>query len=154
MLVTVGIGLLLIGLGVAGYVGFNDRQKVINSARELETIFQAAQVKTQAGDLGDCLELAEYQVTFTTSSDPIIVTLTPICADSSSGTAKTYELGEGVTLNLNPAVSAIHFPVLQQEVTFTPATTQLIFTLSSTATDQNYTFTLAQGGDISDGVWQ
>jgi hypothetical protein len=154
MLVTVGIGLLLVGIGVSGYVGFNDRQKVINSARELETVFQTAQVKSQAGDLGNCTELSEYQVTFNTTVDPIIVTLTPSCADGSSGTKKTYELGKGVTLSFNPAVSIIHFQVLQHGVSFTPAATQLSFTFTSSATNQNYTFTLAQGGDISDGSWQ
>jgi prepilin-type N-terminal cleavage/methylation domain-containing protein len=153
LLVSVAIGLLLISLGIAGYVNFNERQKVINSARELETVFQAAQVKAQSGDLGGCTQLDEYKVEFTTTVDPIVVTLTPVCGDATLGTAKTYQLSTGTTLTFSPAISTIHFPVLRQGVSFTPPATQVDFNFTSSAVTQTYTFTLAQGGDISDGTW-
>lgn len=154
MLVTVGVGLLLVGLGIAGYLGFNDRQKILSAAREIETIFQTGANKARSGDLGGCTQLEAYRLTFVTAADPVTASLASVCSDATVTVTKTYTLPAGVTVSFAPVITQIEFPVLQGGFRFSPSTPDVDVTLTNDAVTSSYVFTLSQGGDINEGVWQ
>ncbi len=154
MLVTVGIGLLLATLGITGYIRFNDRQKILNSTRELETIFQTAAVKAQGGDLGGCTQLAGYRVTVATTVDPVTATLSSICQDGTVTTVSSYTLVNGIGVSFVPGLNYIDFPVLQGGVIFNPSATSVTATFTNTALNLSYAVDISRGGDFNEGIWQ
>lgn len=154
MLVTVAIGLLLATLGITGYIRFNDRQKILNSARELETIFQTAAVKAQGGDLGGCTQLARYRVTLVTTADPVTVALSSVCQDGTVTAVSNYALVNGIGISFTPGLNYIDFPVLQGGVIFNPSATNVTATFTNTALNSSYTVDISRGGDFNEGVWQ
>jgi prepilin-type N-terminal cleavage/methylation domain-containing protein len=154
MLVSIAIGLIMIAVGIAGYLDFNQRQKILNSAKEFEVILQTAQTKARLGDLGGCDVLAAYIVTFDTAVDPIVATVSPVCTVGSATDTKTFSLETGTTMDLAPVVTSLSYPVLQGGVVFAPATNSLTVTFGSQTTSEEYVVTMTRGGDISDGAWQ
>ena len=154
MLVTVGVGLLMVGLGIAGYLGFNDRQKILSATREIETILQIGINKAQTGDLGGCTQLEAYRLTFVTTTDPVTAALASVCSDATTTVTKTYTLPEGVEVSFTPNISQIEFPVLQGGFRFSPSTTTVDVTVANAAVTNSYVFSISQGGDINEGVWQ
>jgi len=155
LLVSATIGMLMVTVGIAGYLSFNERQKVIGSAREFESMIQLAQIKAAGGDLGTCTILDAYQMTFNLVTNPVTVTLSTVCAPSgTTAVVKTLTLGSGVTLSFNPSVTSIKFPVLQGTVQFTPSATSVNTTFGSTALTESYVQAITRGGEISEGAWQ
>ena len=154
MLVTVGVGLLLVGLGIAGYLGFNDRQKILSAAREIETIFQTGANKARSGDLGGCTQLEAYRLTFVTATDPVTANLASVCADTTVTVTKTYTLPAGVAVSFAPNIAQVDFPILQGGFRFSPSTQDVDVTLTNAAVTSSYVFSVSQGGDINEGIWQ
>ncbi len=154
MLVAVGVGLLLVGLGIAGYLGFNDRQKILSGAREIESIFQTGANRAQTGDLGGCTQLAAYRLTFTTTVDPVTADLASVCSDGTVAITKSYTLPAGVEVSFVPGLTYVEFPVLQGGFRFNPSAASVGVTLTNFAVTQSYVFSVSQGGDMNEGVWQ
>lgn len=154
MLVTVGISLLLVGLGIAGYLSFNDRQKILSAAREIETLLQTGANKVQTGDLGGCTQLEAYRLTFVTTTDPVTASLASVCADGTVTETRTYTLPAGVAVSFSPNITQVEFPILQGGFRFSPSSSSVSVTLTNTAITNTYVFSVSQGGDINEGVWQ
>ncbi|KUK79568.1 MAG: hypothetical protein XD95_0301 [Microgenomates bacterium 39_7] len=93
LLVAVGILLLLVGLGLANYISFNDRQALIQGAEQVREAMADAQNSARSGKLRGCGQLQSYQVTFGNS-----VTIQSVCAPGggTSESARSFALPSGV----------------------------------------------------------
>lgn len=61
MIVTVGIMLLVTGGGIAAFMQFDDKQSILTSAQELQTILRSAQTKARVGEDAEyCRDPANY----------------------------------------------------------------------------------------------
>jgi|GEM_PF-2763375 len=160
LLVSMGISLLIIAIGVINYLDFNTRQKILGSARELETLIQLAQTKARSGDLADCNQLDSYQVTFNMVTDPATVSLRPVCMNPATGitslgtTLKTYNLISGISLAAAPAVTTVKFPAVNGGAIFNLAGSEVVFSFSSESISAVYEVTLSKSGNLNEGVWQ
>jgi hypothetical protein len=137
-----------------GYLDFNARQKILGAAKELEILFQTAQINARTGDLAGCDQLVAYQVTFNLLIDPVTAALTPLCQDGTNGLARSYPLVTGVTLAILPALTDAKFPALNGGVIFNPSSAQVDFTLATDSISQTYQMTLTRGGNMGEGNWQ
>lgn len=160
MLITITISLLIISIGVANYLDFNARQKILGAAKELEVLIQSAQAKARGGDLADCDKLDSYQISLNLSANPVAVALQPNCVDINLGTAylgttiKSYTLITEVVLETLPAITEIKFPVLNGGIIFPGNVPNVALTFSSPSISKKYQLILSKGGDLSEGVWQ
>jgi len=108
MLITTSIILIVTGGSIAGFITFNDRQKVQIVAKELQTMFRSAQIKAKTGEgaSGDggasgCssgTNLSGYKVKNSTNS----IIMQRVCVNS-SGTEtfyirESYDLPNGVII--------------------------------------------------------
>lgn len=76
LLVAMTVILLLVGLGLANYVRFNERQKLIQTQELIRQAVSQAQNYARSGKLEGCTTLEEYEMTFIGTE----IELTPVCA--------------------------------------------------------------------------
>ncbi len=62
LLVAIGVLLLLLGVGIANYLNFNDRQQLVQAAQLVREAFADAQNSARTGKLGGCEALHAYRV--------------------------------------------------------------------------------------------
>ncbi|HQM16044.1 MAG TPA: prepilin-type N-terminal cleavage/methylation domain-containing protein, partial [Candidatus Woesebacteria bacterium] len=62
LLVAIGVLLLLLGVGIANYLDFNDRQQLVQAAQLVREAFADAQNSARTGKLGGCEALHAYRV--------------------------------------------------------------------------------------------
>jgi len=149
MLVVISIMLLMVGLGIANYIDFNDRQTVLTATDELKTHLRTAQTKALAGDLGGCAQLEGYQAS-SVGSDPVVIKVTALCNDGGTGTITSYDLPAGVSVS----PFSIIFPVLADPICLDgncdePNPTSMNITISSNGL--TYEFSIGEGGEITKG---
>ncbi len=97
LLVAVGVLLLLVGLGLANYISFNDRQALIQGAEQVREAVADAQNSARSGKLRGCDELASYQVSFSVTT----VNIQSQCALGNADAARVFTLPSGVTVSGN-----------------------------------------------------
>lgn len=156
MVVTVAVALILVGGGAVGYLTFESRQRVISAGRELESIIQTVESKTQAGVVGACGQLEEYRMTFNTAVDPVQVSVVEVCApgDPAVPTPVVYSLSKGVVLSFNPNIVSVRFKILSGGLLFSSGTTSVDFQFRDESNTDIYVLTISEGGDVSEGAWQ
>lgn len=138
MLISTGIMIMLLGGGIAAFITFNDRQTVLNAAKEVQVHLRSAQIKARASERPEaCDSLEAYAVRMGANSNVLIVSA--VCAN-----------GEHVrsTTELHPSVSNtnafdLQFLGLHGGVN-NPATITL------TNGSRTYTVVVTQGGEIKD----
>ncbi len=63
MLISIGILMTIVGVGIASFLTFNDRQVVLNAGKDVQGQIKAAKAKAQAGDTPEgCTRLEGYAV--------------------------------------------------------------------------------------------
>jgi prepilin-type N-terminal cleavage/methylation domain-containing protein len=139
LLVSVVIMITLLGGGIAAYINFNDRQTVLNAAKEVQLQLRAAQIKARAAERPEgCDSLQAYAVRMNAGTN--IVTTTAICANNEYP-RDIKEINENVVVQ---DTFDIRFLVLHGGVT-NPGTIVLV------GPAQNYAIQVTQGGEINDG---
>ncbi len=146
LLVGITIMLLLLGGGIASFVNFNDRQTLVGAGKEFQTYLRSAQTKARVGDRPDtCPRLLSYAVSAGQGTNQVqVVARCEVGGIDTPQIRNTYTFPPNIILNANVD---IRFGVLSGGVT-NPGDV----VLRSTTTDQTYTITVTQGGEIRDGV--
>ena len=141
LLVSVAILMILMGGGIAAYLNFSDKQKVVQSGADVAFLARAAQKKARVGDKpAGCTRLNAYE--FQIPSNGVIV-LRAVCTNATVETQR-LTLPSGVTIT---GGSTVQFFVLHGG-----ASSNQTIVVSGGGT--TYTFTIGTGGDISEGVVQ
>ncbi len=141
VLVVVTIILLLAGGGIAAFTSFNQRQKVLTAAKELQAYLRTAQTLSRVGERPDgCNELRGYRVRTTTAGAVTEVRLMASCAGGEVD-SRSYNLPEGVLLanDLDMVFLGLHGGVTGAEV------------IQVTNDSLTYQFEVTQGGEITSG---
>ncbi len=158
MLVTVAIAVLLLGGGMTAFLRFNERQAVVNSAKQFATVLALAESKIQGGVLGACVsQLEAYEITFDTVSAPNQLYLREVCAAGDTGTPVTvaYTLDANTQLTFSPATTYIRYKILTGGVLFSGGSTAVEARFSHISNPTSiYAVTVSEGGDVTEGVWQ
>jgi prepilin-type N-terminal cleavage/methylation domain-containing protein len=139
LLVSITIMMLMVSMGLASYITFNERQQLTGAAKELQTYFRSAQTRARNGDVpSGCVKLEGYNVQM--AQDTSIVTVRAIC-DSGNYVRAEHNLTGGVTPN---TAIDMTFKVLSGGVTGAQNITLILGSRS-------YTFKVTTGGEISQG---
>ncbi len=93
VLVAAGIILILVGLGIANYIRFNDRQKIRQAHELLRQAVSDAQNSARNGKLRGCQQLQAYQVEL----NPTSISIEPVCSDDDDvPITRVFDLPAGV----------------------------------------------------------
>jgi type II secretory pathway pseudopilin PulG len=142
IVVVVGIMILMIGGGIAGFVQFQEKQAIIGAASDMKVQLRLAQTRARSGDVpSGCDRLQSYAVRTTTASETTLVSQVAIC-DSGEIVRTEKELAPGIT---TAGDYDIRFLTLHGGVSGAE-----IITLEST-TGYSYEFEVTQGGEITEG---
>lgn len=131
--------MLMVGLGLASYIDFNERQQLSGAAKELQTYFRSAQTRARIGDVPTgCDSLEGYNVIM--AQDTSTVTVRAVCANGNYVRSENTLTG-GVTPSTGIDIT---FNVLQGGVV---GAQNITLELGS----RTYTFKVTTGGEISQG---
>ncbi len=140
ILVSITILLLIVGGGIAAYTRFNDRQQLVQSAKNMQSSFRLAQKKSRAGDKPEaCNRLEGYSIQG--NSGESVLQVFANCKDGTKALSSTIDLvGESTTLSQD--VDLV-FHVLSKGVTGT--TGDIVIESNFYA----YSMRVTEGGEIS-----
>lgn len=99
LLVSIAILLLLLGMGIANYISFNDRQKLTQAAELVREAVESAQVSARSGKMRGCSSLVAYQIDFYNDNGTGVIEIKPRCSDGSNGNPdelRTMQISGGV----------------------------------------------------------
>lgn len=144
LVISVAIMMLLVGMGVATYLQFNERQQVTSAAKELQELMRSAQTRSRSGDVPPgCGTLSGYLIEGFVGSSQIL--MYAVCSGGNI-------LRSSLTLTGGVA------PVAGINMTFQNlkggVTNPGIVTLRTPSLTYSYSFLVSQGGEISQGALQ
>lgn len=157
LLVTITVMVILLGIGLAGYIQFEQKQRVQQSARDVRQLFvetrRKAQVRDQTGCQGDNVtgyaDVASYEVQRKVSNGFVSVYSITNCTPDGSG--RNVQ-----SLNLPASLDMI--PAYDYQLFYTPLTTQvgcptvpcarLPHTIVISDDQTRFGFTVTKGGQI------
>lgn len=145
LLITAAISMIVVGGSIAAFVGFTERQEVLNAAQEIQQMFRTAQSKARVRDVPSaaCTTLQGYQVSLSTSGS----TLWAICSSPTSTiNIKTYAFPAGVTVI---GTGAVLFTTLENSVTDPDGNPLATMTYTASKGSNSFTFTVSPSGSIS-----
>jgi len=99
-LVSIAILLLLLGMGISGYINFNDRQKLTQAAELVREAVESAQISARSGKMRGCTSLEAYQIDFYNDNGTGVIEIKPRCLDGSNGSPeelRTLKVSSGVS---------------------------------------------------------
>lgn len=149
----------VLGGGIAGYIQFNERQTVLESAKRVQALFKAARTKAQVRDTpAGCAtvgppatSLYGFQVSAASASPGAQVSLHAWCGETqATATAHqpateifTLPSGVRVTSNFSVIFNTLH------------GGTNLVNDREIVVTNdsQTYRFSVSPGGEITEGCW-
>lgn len=151
LLITIVIFLLLLSVGIANFIRFNDRQKVTESVRKIKSSLQLAHTRTRTGDLGGCDLLAGYSVTSSVQPDQLThVVVSAECDDGSSAISEEITLFPSVTVS--PAID-VFYEVISGYVCLTSDCTNADETYTVDNSGMTYSFVVTNAGEVRVGDW-
>jgi prepilin-type N-terminal cleavage/methylation domain-containing protein len=142
LMIVTTIIMLITGGGIASFLSFNDKQQVLNSAKELQGYLRTAQTLARVGETPTgCDRLIGYKVVTADAGSIKEVSLLAVC---SSGDIQrdVFSLSEGVTLSSDIEIT---FLGLYGGVT---GASQIDITSDS---GRSYSFEVSSGGEITQG---
>jgi prepilin-type N-terminal cleavage/methylation domain-containing protein len=160
LLVTISIILLVTGASIAGFISFNDRQVIQTTAKDVQTMMRAGQVKARSGEgASECETLGSlsdgklrgYQVTVSGNA----VVLNRVCWDGLS--TIEYEersrvaLGSNVSVSMTDDVVFLSLKGGTQIGTSNPQPNLSTITITGDLTGYEYEFEVHEGGEITNG---
>ncbi len=160
LLVTVAIMITVLGGGLVGYIGFNQRQVVLESAKRTQSLFRAARAKAQVRDTpAGCATagppataLYGYSVSAETTTPGSVVELRATCGTSQAAAtahatvSDSFVLPSGVSLSQTFAVT---YYTLHGGTNLASDTV-----IALTDGTRTYQFTVTPGGELTDGCWE
>jgi prepilin-type N-terminal cleavage/methylation domain-containing protein len=152
LLITTAIAAIVVGGGIAGFIGFTDRQEVLNTAKEVQQMMRTAQSKARVRDVPTVCtgKLSSYEVAITSTQ----ATLTAICTTPLQQVLiSTYKYSKALTVTGSPSLSplTLRFTTLEQGVLKsddTPLGATTTFTFAVPAS-HSFSFTVSPIGKIS-----
>jgi type II secretory pathway pseudopilin PulG len=141
LLISVTIMMLLVGLGVASFITFNERQQLTGAAKELQEFFRSAQTRARTGDVpAGCGTFSGYNVQM--AIDNPSAQLFAVCSTGDIlRSEKTLSGGARPTVGINMTFINLRGGV-------TNASTVVLRLPSGTLT---YSFKVTAGGEITQG---
>ncbi len=85
LLVSIAILFLLLGMGIAGYISFNDRQKLTQGAELVREAVESAQISARSGKMRGCLSLEAYRIYFYNNMGTGAIEIRSVCSGGSYG---------------------------------------------------------------------
>jgi prepilin-type N-terminal cleavage/methylation domain-containing protein len=169
LLVTITVLVIIIGVGIAGFIRFNQKQILTNAGKELQSFLRSAQGMAINHEVpAGCVttgvspgKLWAYRVTIPTAVGGVVNMNARCSADknslaSVSPARSSYQLPTGVSLSAAGAYD-IDFYVKQGGVGVylngaiqSPPVANIVLVSSSGG---SFTFQVKQGGEISEGVY-
>lgn len=142
LLISVTIMMLLVGMGVASFITFNERQQLAGAAKELQEFFRSAQTRSRTGDVPvGCGAFSGYNVQMAIDSPS--VQMYAVCS-----TGNVLRSEKTLTGGVRPTV-AINMTFLSLKGGVTNASTVVLRLPSG---DLTYTFKVTAGGEITQGA--
>lgn len=141
LLISITIMMLLLGVGVASFISFNERQQLSSAAKELQEFFRSAQTRARTGDVPQgCGSLSGYNIQMAVDSPS--VQMYAVCSTgnilrsekSLSGGARPLNAINMTFLNLKGGVTNSNLVVL-----------------GLPNGDLTYSFRVTEGGEITQG---
>ncbi len=99
LLVSIAIFMLLLGLSIANYIGFNDRQKLTQGAEVVREAVAEAQNSARSGKLRGCDVLDAYRITIANESGTGKILVEPHCISGTKEDPREFFLPEGVAFD-------------------------------------------------------
>jgi prepilin-type N-terminal cleavage/methylation domain-containing protein len=163
LLVAITIFMLFIGVGVAGYNQFNERQKVRQAILNLKNNLRFAQTKAISSEKTPgvaCIKLIGYRVDFISSQ---VYTISELCDNNNND---TIEIGQSPpeiilqnsysllsqNINFTSYPSSLLFRPVENDVIINsnPPTTDVVITINNPAIlSYQQTLTVSKSGDIT-----
>ncbi|GEM_PF-1066908 len=169
LLVVTAIIIMLVGISIAGFIRFNERQQVESAAKQVQTLFRTAQAKAQIREIptGTCDTLDGYMVRFQTSptnSVELVVQCTngvpPEGLVQDHLSISAYTVPDGIVITRDPEFESVLFRPLRGGARIhnsSGAGAELDSTEVSVANSTgspNYVFTIYNSGLISEGGFE
>lgn len=148
LIITVAISAIVVGGSIAGFVGFTDRQDVLNTAKLAQQMMRNAQSKARVREVptGCSSPLTSYEVWSTAGQ----LRLSAICTTRQQ-VGLALAIPTDITFTASPGTfTYVRFSTLEDGVDFSPATTSrtLIFSKGS----NSFQFTINSSGSISNVI--
>jgi prepilin-type N-terminal cleavage/methylation domain-containing protein len=142
LLISISIMTILVGGGIVSYINFNEKQRVIGAAREVQTYLRTAQTKARVGDVPDgCDHLEGYSIRALGGDNAL--RLVAVC-ETGEVEINQYEINPNV--NFDQAVD-VTFANLHGGVSGAQS-------ISLTGSNLSYEFAVTQGGEITEGDYE
>lgn len=141
LLISVTIMMLLVGLGVASFITFNERQQLTGAAKELQEFFRSAQTRARTGDVPvGCGTFSGYNVQM--AIDNPSVQMYAVCS-----TGNILRSEKTLTGSARPTVG-INMTFINLKGGVTNASSIVMRLPSGSLT---YSFKVTEGGEITQG---
>ncbi|MEA2056609.1 MAG: type II secretion system protein [Patescibacteria group bacterium] len=160
LLVSVTIMMLVVGIGVPGYIEFNKRQQIREIKAQIEVVIELARENARSGQMDVCERLYGYEIAAVTSQD---VKIRPVCIEGTTpdwGDVDTYySLPDSYWLT-NIECLAFEFRSLNSDIIYKGNEGAAAWLSASSpweirvsSADRTYTFELDQAGTVTKGSW-
>ncbi len=156
LLVVTGIIIMLVGLGIAGFIRFNERQQVEAAAKRIQTMLRTAQAKAQIREIptGTCNTLDGYTVR--RIATPAQIQLAISCDSNTTIVLDSYAIPFGIVVS-NTFDSITFIPLkggAMIETAVSDGASEVEITVSRTGTAQIFAFNVYASGVISEGGFE
>lgn len=142
LLISITIMLLMVGIGIASFITFNERQQLTGGAKELQEFFRSAQTRARTGDIPvGCGTFSGYNVQMAIDSSS--AQMYAICS-----TGNVLRSEKSLTGSVTPQ-NAINMTFINLHGGVTNASTVVLGLPNGTLT---YTFKVTEGGEITQGA--
>lgn len=155
LIVAVAISVTIVGLSIASFLEFNDRQRMANAKKELEMMINLTVNQAQAGKMGACKKLVGYRFWAVGAKDFKIkeVCAPALPADDYDQAEVYYSLPENILLtdsdSFDFVVSPLSGIITQSDGEAGP----WVVTLQDSIQEKKFSFTLSANGYLSTGDW-
>jgi len=145
MMVAIAIMIILTGMGIAGFIRFNDRQEVSNAAKQVQHIMRSAQSKARVKELpSGCTNLFSYEV-HRSGGGPINVRAN--CQSGVNASLSSWTVP--ANLSVTPSSFSVKFRTLHGSAEISGGTSLTINVIKGS--EYNYEFVVNNGGEITTG---
>lgn len=141
LMISVTIMMLMVGLGLASFITFNERQQLTGAAKELQEFFRSAQTRARTGDIPEgCGAFSGYNVQMAIDSSS--AQMFAICSNGNVLRAEKSLTGGSRPQN------AINMTFLNLKGGVNNAS---VVVLGLPSGDLTYSFRVTEGGEITSG---
>lgn len=153
LLVVVIIMIISLGLGIAGFIQFSERQTAVSVAKEVQAYMNAAQAKARLGEGADTCPSSNSLRGYNVSVSKGTVTLSKSCAPSkfSPENQRTYEVIDTVYPSEDADIRMLDGSDINMEFLSLHSGVDGYGTIRVFVGDYVYEFEVSSGGDISEG---